>query len=211
MVQQESLINKLKTNLPKNLILVAPRYFGKKTLVSEITDISYVYVDHKIDAIREIDLDGNYIFTDIDDWNVSSYSALLKHLEEGTGHNIITCRNILNLPESIHSRCIIESLEPYKDIPNYCDSIGQLEYYSDELLSYIDKFQYKDDFDLDVFFSVACNRLLERVINGEQLTREFLITSKYNSEKNLKNLNKKQFIANWQLDIDGLTESYKRF
>ena len=85
MVQQESLINKLKTNLPKNLILVAPRYFGKKTLVSEITDISYVYVDHKIDAIREIDLDGNYIFTDIDDWNVSSYSALLKHLEEGTG------------------------------------------------------------------------------------------------------------------------------
>ena len=79
------------------------------------------------------------------------------------------------------------------------------------MLSYIDKFQYKDDFDLDVFFSVACNRLLERVINGEQLTREFLITSKYNSEKNLKNLNKKQFIANWQLDIDGLTESYKRF
>lgn len=211
MEQQTELLNKLKEHLPKNLIIVAPRYFGKKTIVSEIIDTSYVYVDHKIEAIRELNPNGNYVFADMDDWYSNSFSALLKLFEEGTGHNIVTCRNILNLPESIQSRCVIETMQPYKNIGNYCDSIGQLQYFSDEMLSYIDKFDYKDDFDLDVFFSVACNRLLERIKNGENLSKEFLITSKYNSEKNLKNLNKKQFIANWKLDISGLTESYKFF
>ena len=211
MEQQENLRNKLKLNLPKNLIIVAPRYFGKKTLVNEITDYTYIRVEHNVDGIRDVDLSANCIFEDIDDWSVSSYGALLKLLEDGTGHCIITCRNILNLPDTIHSRCVIESMEPYRDIPNYCESIGQLELYSEEMLQYIDKFDYKEDFDLDVFFSVACNRLLERIQKGEDLRRELLITSKYNSEKNLKNLNKKQFIANWKLDIEGLTESYKRF
>ena len=100
---------------------------------------------------------------------------------------------------------------PYKNIANYCDSIGQLQYYSDEMLSYIDKFDYKEDFDIDVFFSVTCNRLLERIINGENIEKQYLITCKYNSEKNLKNLNKKQFIMNWKLDIEGLTDSYTKF
>lgn len=211
MEQQEKLLQRLKENLPKNLIIVAPRYYGKKTLVAELIDHTYVYVDHKIESIRELELNGNYVFTDMDDWSLSSYGALLKLFEEGTGHNIVTCRNVLNLPEAIRSRCIIETMEPYKNIDNYCDSIGQLELYSDEMLSYVDKFDYKDDFDLDVFFTVACNRLLEKIIQGNDLSKEFLITCKYNAEKNLKNLNKKQFIANWKLDIEGITESYKLF
>lgn len=211
MEQQENLIHKLKTNLPKNLIIVAPKYFGKKTLVKEITDYTYIWVDHNVESIRQLDMKNNHVFADIDDWSYNSYSAMLKLLEDGTGHNIITCKNILNLPDTIHSRCIIEMMLPYTNIDNYCDSIGQLEHYSDEMVKYIDKFDFKDDFDLDVFFSVACNRLLDRIVNGENLQKELLITSKYNSEKNLKNLNKKQFITNWKLDINGYTESYKRF
>lgn len=211
MEQQDELINKLKEHLPKNLIIVAPRYFGKKTLVNEITDYSFTYAEPNIEYIRNLNYDDNYILADIDDWYINNYSAILKLLEDGTGHIIITCRNILNLPESIRSRCIIETMMPYKNIGNYCDSIGQLEYFSKDMINYIDKFDYNPDFDLDVFFSVACNRLLERLNNGEDLKREYFITSKYNSEKNLKNLNKKQFIMNWKLDIAGLTNSYSRF
>ena len=208
MEQQEKLISKLKSNLPKNLILVAPKYFGKKTLVKEITDLSYIWVDHNIEAIRQLESNDNHVFTDIDDWTVSSFGALLKLLEDGTGHNIITCKNISNVPDTIQSRCIIELMEPYRNINKYCNSIGEFQYYSDEMVKSIDKFEYLEDYDFDVFFSVACNRLLERISNGENLTREYLITSIYNSSKGLKSLNKKQFITNWQLDLTGVTKSY---
>lgn len=205
MIQQENLLKRLQSNLPKNLIIIAPKYYGKKTLVSEIVDYSYVYVDGKIENLRELDNTDNHVFVDIDDWPSTNYGALLKLLEDGTGHNIITCKNILNLPNAILSRCIVEYMEPYKNIGHYCDSIGQIEYYSDEMLKYIDKYEYDEKFDFDVYFTVACNRLLERLNNNEDVAIEFLITCKYNSLKNLKSINKKQLIANWKLDIKNMT------
>ena len=69
------------------------------------------------------------------------------------------------------------------------------------MLNAIDKYEYIDEFDFDVYFTVLCNRLLERVTNGEPLEKELLISGKYNSAKNLKSLNKKQFIYNWKMDL----------
>jgi hypothetical protein len=78
------------------------------------------------------------------------------------------------------------------------------------MLNAIDKYEYEDEFDFDVYFTVLCNRLLERVTNGEPLEKELLISSKYNSAKNLKSLNKKQFIYNWKMDLLYNTENWKR-
>ena len=182
---------------------------GKKTLLSEIASDFY-YVESNVDAIRHVG-DGDLIFADIDNWSPACFSAMLKLLEENeSNHYIITCNNIMNLPRSIQSRCIIEKMEPYRNIRNYCDNIGQLQYYSDDMLKDIDKFIYKDDYDLDVYFTVLCNRLLDRIKNGEDLEQQYLISSKFNSAKNLKSLNKKQFIVNWELCIKGLSDEWKR-
>ena len=208
MIQQEQLLNKLKI-LPNNLIIVGSKYSGKKTLVSEITDDDYYWVEGNVATIRELN-EGNYVLADIDDWSPACYSALLKKLEDNEDHIIITCKNIANLPRSIQSRCIIEQMEPYKGIKKYCDNIGQLQFYSDDMVKCIDKFIYKDEFDLDVYFSVLCNRLLDRIKNNENLTKEYLISSKYNAAKNLKSLNKKQFVMNWQLDMKGYSNEWKR-
>ena len=48
------------------------------------------------------------------------------------------------------------------------------------------------------------------LIKGEDLKKEFLISSKFNSAKNLKSLNKKQFILNWNLCMRGLSDEWKR-
>ena len=65
--------------------------------------------------------------------------------------------------------------------------------------------------DFDVYFTVLCNRLLERIKNGEEdLVKKFLICCKYNSAKNLKSLNKKQFIVNWSLDLRGISNEWTR-
>lgn len=211
MEQQENLLNKLQI-LPHNLLLIGPKYSGKKTLASEIISNSedvFIWISEgSVDVIRNLSSEANYVFTDIDDWSEPCYAAMLLLLENTYKHIIITCKNIMNLPESIISRCNIETMEPYKNIRNYCDNIGQLEYYSDEMIDYIDKFKYNEKFDFDVFFSIACNRLLYQIKNGKDLTREYLITCKYNSAKNLKSLNKKQFILNWELDIKGLSNSW---
>ena len=74
----------------------------------------------------------------------------------------------------------------------------------------MNKFIYKDDYDLDVYFTVLCNRLLDRIQNGEDLEQQYLISSKFNAAKNLKSLNKKQFIVNWELCIKGLSDEWKR-
>ena len=200
MEQQTNLLNRLKT-LPNNLIIVGPKYSGKKTLVKEITDDSFIEVEGKVDNIRELN-GGNYLFLDVDNWHISCFSAMLKLLEENEKHIIITCKNIMNLPNSIQSRCIIEHMEPYTNIKKYCNSIGEYQLYSDEMLTDIDKFVYKDEYDLDVYFSVLCNRLLDRIYNGEHLEQEYLICSQYNRLKSLKSLNTKQFIVNWQLELN---------
>ena len=207
MLQQENLISRLQT-LPNNLILIGPKYSGKKTLVNEIAP-GFSWIDGKVDNIRNLSKD-NYIFADVDDWSPACFSAMLKLLEENENHIIITCKNIMNLPRSIQSRCIIERMEPYKNIGRYCDNIGQLEYVTDDMIKSVDKFEYKEEYDLDVFFTVLCNRLLERIQNGESLNREFLICCKFNAAKNLKSLNKKQFILNWQLCIGGFSNEWKR-
>lgn len=208
MEQQENLIERLQI-LPNNLIIVGPKYSGKKTLLSEIAPDFY-YVDSKVESIRHIG-DGDLIFADVDEWSPACFSAMLKLFEENeSNHYIITCKNLMNLPNSIQSRCIIEKMEPYKNIKNYCDNIGQLQFYSDSMLKDIDKFIYKDDYDLDVYFTVLCNRLLDRIKNGESLEKEYLISSKFNTSKNLKSLNKKQFIINWQLSIKGYSDIWKR-
>lgn len=210
MLQQENLLKKLQTSLPNNLIIVGEKYSGKKTLVNEIAPEFY-WVDKSVDAIRQLE-PCDCVFADIDDWSNACYSAMLKLLEENDDyHIIITCKNIMNLPKSIQSRCVIEKMEPYKNIQSYCDNIGQLQYYSDEMLDAVNKFTYDDKFDLDVFFTVLCNRLLERVVNGEPYKKAFYISCKYNSQKSLKSLNKKQFILNWQLDLKGATNGWKRF
>lgn len=209
MVQQEKLIEKLKNKLPNNLIIVGQKYSGKKTLVSEIAS-DFFWIEGKVDNIRQIE-HGDIVFADVDNWSPACFSAMLKLLEENeTDHYIITCRNIMNLPNSIQSRCIIEHMEPYIGIGRYCDCYGQLEYATDEMIKAIDKFEYKDSFDLDVYFSVLCNRLLYRIRKGEDLKKEFLISCKFNSAKNLKSLNKKQFVLNWQLCIGGLSDEWKR-
>jgi predicted kinase len=208
MEQQTNLIAKLKSHLPNNLIIVGPKYSGKKTLVSELFPDFY-FVDGKVENIRNLS-QGDYVFADIDDWSQASYSAMLKLLEENEDHIIITCKNIMNLPRSIQSRCIIEHMENYKDIADYCDSIGQHLLFTKEMLIDIDKFIYKEEYDFDVYFSVLCNRLLDRIKNGEDLYREYLISSKYNSQKNLKSLNKKQFVVNWQFDLKGLSNEWER-
>ena len=201
MEQQTNLLNRLQM-LPNNLIIVGPKYSGKKTLVGEITDESFIPVEGKVDNIRELGK-GNYILADVDNWSPPCFSAMLKLLEENeTNHIIITCKNIMNLPRSIQSRCIIEHMEPYHNIAKYCDSIGQVQFYSDEMLKDIDKFIYKDTYDLDVYFSVLCNRLIDRISNGEHLEKALEICSRYNALKTLKSLNTKQFIVNWQLEME---------
>ncbi len=208
MEQQERLREKLKT-LPNNLILVGQKYSGKKTLVNEIAPDFY-WVEGKVDSIRSIE-HGDVVFADVDEWSPACFSAMLKLLEENSeDHIIITCKNIMNLPNSIQSRCIIEKMDPYINIRKYCDTIGQIEFLSDAMLKSIDKFEYKEEYDLDVYFSVLCNRLLERIKSGENLKKEFLISSRYNAAKNLKSLNKKQFILTWQLCIKGLSDEWTR-
>ena len=207
MIQQENLLKRLK-NLPNNLINVGPKYSGKKTLVSEIAPDFYP-IEGKVENIRQLDR-GDYIFADIDDWSPACFSAMLKLLEENEDHIIITCKNIMNLPRSIQSRCHIEHMEPYIGLNSLCDNIGQQEIYTPQMLQSIDRFEYFEDYDLDVYFSVLCNRLLQRIKNGESLYKEYLICCKYNAAKTLKALNKKQFIYNWQLDLKGLTDGWKR-
>lgn len=202
MIQQEKLLEKLKI-LPNNLIIVGPKYSGKKTLVKEITDDTFIEVEGKVENIRELG-GGNYLFLDVDNWHSSCFSAMLKLLEENEQHIIITCKNIMNLPNSIQSRCIVEHMEPYTNIKQYCNSIGEFQLYSDEMLQDIDKFIYKDEYDLDVYFSVLCNRLIDRIYHGEHLEKQLEICSKYNSLKTLKSLNTKQFIVNWNLELDKL-------
>ena len=207
MLQQENLIEKLKV-LPTNLIILGPKYSGKKTLVNEIAPDFY-WVEGKVEYIRQLNK-GNFVFADVDDWSPACFSAMLKLLEENKDHIIITCKNIMNLPMAIQSRCIIERMEPYKNIGHYCDNIGQLEYFTDEMIKSVDKFEYKDEYDLDVYFTVLCNRLLDRINKGENLKKEYLISSKFNSAKNLKSLNKKQFILNWELCMKGLSNEWMR-
>ena len=207
MEQQEKLRERLKT-LPSNLIIVGQKYSGKKTLVNEIAPTFY-WVEGKVDNIRQLE-HGDFVFADVDEWSPACFSAMLKLLEENEDHIIITCKNIMNLPRSIQSRCIIERMEPYMNIGYYCDCIGQIEFATDDMIAAVDKFEYKDEFDLNVYFSVLCNRLLDRIKKGEDLKKKLLISSKYNSAKNLKSLNKKQFVVNWQLDMQGLSEEWRR-
>lgn len=207
MEQQEKLIEQLKV-LPNNLIIVGQKYSGKKTLVNEIAPDFY-WADGKVESIRQLDR-GNYVFADVDDWSSASFASMLIMLENNEDHIIITCKNIMNLPRSIQSRCMIVRMEPYIGLGKYCDTIGQLEFATDDLLKAVDKYEYKEEFDLDVYFSVLCNKLLHRIKNGENVINEYLISSKFNSAKNLKSLNKKQFITNWQLCIQGLSEEWKR-
>lgn len=208
MIQQQTLLNKLK-KLPNNLIIIGPKYSGKKTLVNEIAP-NFYWIIGKVDQIRQIE-SGNLVFADVDDWSPACFSAMLKILEENSNyHIIITCKNILNLPNSIISRCYIERMEPYTNIGRYCDNIGQLELVSDEMIKAVDNFEYNDTFDLDVYFSILCNRLLDRIKHGENLYKEYLICSKFNSAKSLKSLNKKQFILNWQLCLKGDSNEWER-
>lgn len=207
MEQQEKLIERLKV-LPNNLIIVGPKYSGKKTLVSEVAP-DFCWVEGKVENIRQIQ-QSDVVFADVDNWSPVCFSAMLKMLEENTGHTIITCNNIMNLPNSIQSRCIIQRMEPYRNIGRYCDNIGQLQFVTDDMIKSVDKFEYKDEYEFDVFFTVLCNRLLERISKGEDLKKEFLISSKFNSAKNLKSLNKKQFILNWNLCMRGLSDEWKR-
>ena len=207
MEQQEKLIERLKV-LPNNLIIVGPKYSGKKTLVSEVAP-DFCWVEGKVENIRQIQ-QSDVVFADVDNWSPVCFSAMLKMLEENTGHIIITCNNIMNLPNSIQSRCIIQRMEPYRNIGRYCDNIGQLQFATDDMIKSVDKFEYKDEYEFDVFFTVLCNRLLERISKGEDLKKEFLISSKFNSAKNLKSLNKKQFILNWNLCMRGLSDEWKR-
>lgn len=207
MEQQEKLIERLKV-LPNNLIIVGPKYSGKKTLVSEVAP-DFCWVEGKVENIRQIQ-QSDVVFADVDNWSPVCFSAMLKMLEENTGHIIITCNNIMNLPNSIQSRCIIQRMEPYRNVGRYCDNIGQLQFVTDDMIKSVDKFEYKDEYEFDVFFTVLCNRLLERISKGEDLKKEFLISSKFNSAKNLKSLNKKQFILNWNLCMRGLSDEWKR-
>ena len=207
MEQQEKLIERLKV-LPNNLIIVGPKYSGKKTLVSEIAP-DFCWVEGKVENIRQIQ-QSDVVFADVDNWSPVCFSAMLKMLEENTGHIIITCNNIMNLPNSIQSRCIIQRMEPYRNIGRYCDNIGQLQFATDDMIKSVDKFEYKDEYEFDVFFTVLCNRLLERISKGEDLRKEYLISSKFNSAKNLKSLNKKQFILTWSLCMKGLSDEWKR-
>lgn len=192
------------------MLICGAKYSGKKTLVREITDESFVYVENKVESIRELS-GGNYIFVDIDDWAAPCFSAILKLLEDNEKHIILTCKSEQNLPPPVRSRCIIEYMEPYTGIKNYCDNPGQLEHFTEGMLTDIDHFTYKEEYDLDVFFSVLCNRLIERIRHGENLAKELLICSLYNANKTMKSLNKKQFIACWKLDISGDTENWKGF
>ena len=207
MLQQERL---RAIKLPTNLLLVGAKYSGKKTLVKELVDDSFVYVNGRVADIRELE-QGNYVFADVDDWDNSCYSAMLYLLENNEGnHIIITARNILNLPNSIRSRCVVEHMDAYKDIGNYCDSIGELQFFSNEMLEAVDNFKYQEEFDIDVFFTVLCNRLVDRILNGENLVRELVVSNKYNAIKSTKSLNKKQFIANWELDMKGKSNLWRR-
>lgn len=209
MEQQEKLLAKLRNSLPNNLIITGPKYSGKKTLVSEITDESFSSIEGKVENIRALGK-GNFLFLDVDNWSPPCFSAMLSLLEENEQHIIITCKNLLNLPDAIRTRCIIEHMEPYHNIKKYCDNIGQVQFCSDKMLQDIDKFIYKEEYDLDVYFSILCNKLIERIANGEDLSRELLVCSKYNILKNLRSLNKKQFIVCWQQDLVYKTKNYER-
>lgn len=195
--------------LPNNLILVGAKYSGKKEYVKSLP-VDFVWVETgNVGDIRELDKHTDYAFIDIDNWSPASFSALLTFLEQNEDqHMVLTCRNLMNLPRSIQSRCVVQRMEPTE--AGYCDFEGQLPYFSDKMLRAVDHFQYSEEFDFDVFFTVLCNRLLERIKGGENLEREYLICCKYNSAKNLKALNKKQFIVNWELDMRGESNEWQR-
>ena len=79
------------------------------------------------------------------------------------------------------------------------------------MIKSVDKFEFKDEYDFDVYFTVLCNRLIYRIQHGEEnLKYQYLISSKFNAAKNLKSLNKKQFILNWQLCMRGKSDEWKR-
>lgn len=191
------------------MLICGAKYSGKKTLISEIIDDSFVYVDNNVDAIRSLE-GGNYVFADVDDWSAPCHSAMLQLLEENEHHIILSCKSLQNLPEAVITRCTVEYMEPYKNVPNYCDNIGQLQFFSEGMLKDIENYVYKEEYDLDVYFSVLCNRLVEKLKEGSDVLRELLISSKFNANKSLKSLNKKQFVANWLLDINEQTENWKR-
>lgn len=196
--------------LPNNLILVGAKYSGKKEYVKSLP-VDFVWIESgKVDTIRELEPTCDYAFIDVDNWSPASFSALLNFLEQNEEqHMVITCRNLMNLPRSIQSRCVVRRMQPTPS--GYCEYEGQLPYFSQEMLKAVDKFQYSEDFDFDVYFTVLCNRLLERIKNGEEnLVKKFLICCKYNSAKNLKSLNKKQFIVNWSLDLRGISNEWTR-
>ena len=197
------------TDLPNNLLLVGTKYSGKRENIQTLP-IDFVWIENgKVDEIRQLSPYCDYAFIDVDGWSPACFSALLTFLEQNEEQNmVLTCRNLMNLPRSIQSRCVVQKMKPSPS--GYCDFEGQLKFFSNNMLQAVDKFEYTDEFDFDVYFTVLCNRLLERIKNGEDLTREYLICCKYNSAKNLKSLNKKQFIANWVLDMRGDSNEWTR-
>ena len=71
------------------------------------------------------------------------------------------------------------------------------------MLADADKLIYDEKYDLDVYFTVVCNKLLDQIKKGKDVRKEYLICCKYNKLKSLKSLNKKQFINNWKLELKG--------
>ena len=98
MKQQEKLIERLKV-LPNNLIIVGPKYSGKKTLVSEVAP-DFCWVEGKVENIRQIQ-QSDVVFADVDNWAPVCFSAMLKMLEENTGHIIKNIKIILIKKNSI--------------------------------------------------------------------------------------------------------------
>jgi len=204
--------------MPRTAILVGDEHMGKSTFLHEHC-IDIVDVEHNVASIRELKCLPHvaYLFIGIDTWSVACYSALLKLLEDNDDSYLwLTCKSLQSVPESIVSRCKIFYMDKYSsdEIGNcYCNSPGQTQYFSDEMLATVNKFmtiydkvsisnlfkleQIISNYDINTFFTVLLNRLLET--QCEDRVRLMLVTCKY-----LNKPSNKQLIRNWLIEVRGL-------
>lgn len=199
MVGQDNLLKKLKNNLPRNLILVGEENSGRKTLLSNLGK-DLIIVEDKVEDLRSITTESDDVIICIE--LKINFNVVLKLLEEHKkSYIVIITESLESLPETLKSRCEIEYIENYsfEEIGNkYCDNVWQSQHYTDDLLEFVNTFidsnpslpnlfnvesyiklREKDKgYDLNLFFSVLRNRLIE-----ESLWDKVLIVEKFRKNK----------------------------
>ncbi len=151
-------INKMKIEkIPGLLVLQGPAGSGKKLLTGKIVDkvkgrlltygVGINDVREAIDLAYKQHLITFYAFFDADNMSHQAKNALLKVTEEVPNKSrfVLTCQNLSTLPETLQSRALVYSLEPYKP---------------KEILEYVEQNNFEiyglDNFDIQDFVINLC-------------------------------------------------------